>query len=227
MKGSPATSTTDCELCGSPLYQDRCPACTGEERARFKGMEPGSFPATALPPPGLTQGAGLARLRRALANRELEQADELWAGVLRTVQPLGSQGRRMLADCFDAYACLKDAMGKDMEAERFRQRARSARKDPSAVSRHQDAGASEGRSWDLEAWKRLQPEQAGASSEETVQRVREQLERDEAAGLRRRKLLGMGGGGLAGLVCAAVVGLPALIPVLLGAGLGYYLASRA
>jgi len=94
----------------------------GETRVRFLALRPGTFPATALPPAGLTQGPGLPALRRALADGDLAAAEGLWDALLTTILPLGPQGRTQVADCFESYACLKDALGKPREAERFRRR---------------------------------------------------------------------------------------------------------
>src|SRR5580704_5943804 len=115
-------SSPDCELCGSALAEGRCPVCSDVERERFRSLQAGSFPANALPPSGMILGPGLARLRRALANQDLMKAEELWTELLRSVQPLGARGRGQLADCFEAFANLKEALGKPQEAERFRGR---------------------------------------------------------------------------------------------------------
>jgi hypothetical protein len=199
-----------------------------EERARFLALEPGAFPATALPPPGLAQGPGLIGLRRALANRELDRAEELWDGLLRTVQPLGAVGRSQLAECFEAYACLKDALGKSDEAERFRHRAESARKDPSHLNRRipSGTGAAAGGVWDSQAWARRRFEAFDRPSAAVLGKVRALLDREDALARRRRIFLILGSSALAGIVCAEFTGLPSEAMAPVGAGMGWLLWAR-
>jgi len=201
--------------------------CGAEERARFLALKPGTFPATALPPPGLAQGPGLISLRRALANRQWVLAEELWDGLLRTVQPLGTVGRGQLAECFEAYACLKEALGKSAEAERFRHRAGSARKDPSHLKRHAPIGAgSGGGGWDSQAWVRRHFDAADRPSAEVLSKVRAILDREDVLARRRKIVLTLGSGGLAGIVCAAFTDLPTGMMALVGVGMGWLLWAR-
>ena len=201
--------------------------CGADERARYLALKPGTFPATALPPPGLAQGAGLISLRRALANRQWVLAEELWDGLLRTVQPLGAAGRGQLAECFEAYACLKEALGKSTEAERFRHRAGSARKDPSHLNRHAPPGAGPvGGAWDGHAWARRHFDAADRPSAAVLNKVRAILDREDVLARRRKIILTLGSGGLAGVVCAAFTDLPTGVMALVGVGMGWLLWAR-
>ncbi|HTA16991.1 MAG TPA: hypothetical protein VK786_04530 [bacterium] len=201
--------------------------CGAEERARFLALVPGTFPATALPPPGLVQGPGLIRLRRALANREWVLAEELWDGLLRTVQPLGAAGRSQLAECFEAYACLKDALGKPAEAERFRHRAESARKDPSHLNRHVPLGKGAAAGvWDSRARMRRRFDSDERPSAAVLSKVRALLDREDVLERRRKIILTLGSGGLAGVLCAAFTDLPTGVMALVGVGMGWLLWAR-
>jgi hypothetical protein len=201
--------------------------CGSEERARFLALKPGTFPATALPPPGLDQGPGLISLRRALAKRQWVLAEELWDGLLRTVQPLGAAGRSQLAECFEAYACLKDALGKSAEAERFRHRAESARKDPSHLNRHAPFGkGSVAGEWAGRARMRRRFDADDRPSAAVLVQVRALLDREDVLERRRKIVLSLGSGGLAGIVCAAFTDLPTGLMALVGAGMGWLLWAR-
>jgi len=138
------------------------------------------------------------------------------------VQPLGALGRRQLADCFLALASLKRAMGKGPDAELLERRAQTARKDPSDLSRHRSAGPG----WDNHAWLRLQADEAGAPSSEALAEVRRQLRESEDRGARRRTVLGLLFGGLAGLWVSVATGIPGLYLGPVGAALGFAWARR-
>jgi hypothetical protein len=170
-------------------------------------------------------GPGLARLRRALANQELGRADELWSELLRTVQPLGAKGRQQLADCFEAFASLKEALGKPVEAERFRRRAATARKDPSELQRH-GSGDAANPGWDNHAWVRLQAGELSQAAEDAIQKVHVELEIAETRGYRRALLLALGFGALVGLWVGALTRLPMAVLALLGAVVGIFWARK-
>jgi hypothetical protein len=170
-------------------------------------------------------GPGLARLRRALVDRDLMRAEELWAELLRSVQPLGALGRGQLADCFEAFANLKEAMGKPQEAERFRGRAVTARKDPSELARH-GAGGAAASGWDTHAWVRLQSGEVSEAAQQAIHEVREQLERAEARGYRQSVLLALCAGAIIGLWVGAITRLPMSVLAVSGALLGCLWARK-
>jgi len=218
-----------CELCGTALDQDRCAVCTAEERARFNALGAGSFPGNALPPAGLTQGTGVVALRRALANGDLDLAEELWAGLLRTIQPLGAVGRRQLADSFEAFAALKDALGKREEAGLYRRRAQSASKDPALVKRR-EAGtrAAVGQKiLGLRTGVSSRSPRSEGPSPETLRTVREQLALNEVKERRHKIMLTLGASGLVGLWVAVVTGLPMAFMVAVSCGTGWLWIRRA
>jgi hypothetical protein len=181
---------------------------------RFLALRPGSFPATAMPPEGLMQGPGLIALRRALADGDFGAAEGLWAALLQTVLPLGPLGRNQVADCFEAYACLKDALGKPKEAERFRRRALSVRKDPMVLNRRAALGS-------RKIWGGRPAWESDGPSPEVLQRVNAQLDREEVLGRRRKVALILGTSGIVGLGLASFTGLPTLSMLLLGLCVGW------
>jgi hypothetical protein len=156
----------------------------------------------------------------------LELADELWAALLRTVQPLGAIGRAQLADCFEACARLKEALGKKEEAERFQRRSQSARKDPAALNRRESGGQGRSAGWDSHAWVLRQAGEAGAPATEAIRKAYLQLELDELKARRWRITLALGGGGLAGLWFAVVTGLPLGLLTLMGGFTGWLWVRR-
>lgn len=93
-----------------------------------------------LPPAGAADPAALERLRACLGSGDGEGAEAAWERILAAMRPLGAEGRRQLAEAFEACAALKARLGKTEEARRLRQRAASARKDPGQL-RLKPAGA--------------------------------------------------------------------------------------
>jgi tetratricopeptide (TPR) repeat protein len=130
-----------CEICSSPLEQGACAHCAAGLRERFRALVQGEFPARALPPEGALDVQLQGRLRRSLVSGDLQDAERAWDLALASMRPLGAEGRRVLGDCFEAAAALKEALGKVAEAERLRRRAESARKDPVELRRKQSAEA--------------------------------------------------------------------------------------
>lgn len=214
------TDSQVCELCGALLEQDRCPVCSEEQRAHFRALKPGVFPATALPPLDMIQGPGLANLRRALADRDLVRAEELWENVLGALQPLGPRGRAHLSECFDACAAVKEALGKSAEAAILRRRAVTARKDPSELTR---GGGNRPRTsgWDQSTWLRLQSEEGGARPQAEIDKAFAELEAAEARSRRKVRIVAVAAGGFGGLWLSVVTGIPAWFMVLFGAGMGW------
>jgi hypothetical protein len=180
-----------------------------------------------MPPLDLGQGAGLVRLRRALVAGDLVLADALWAELLKAMRPFGARGRGQLADCFEACAALKQALGKDVEAQRFRHRAASARKEPGELQRHASRQANGGSGWDNHAWLRLQADEVGGPNPEAMASARAALEKQEAQGRRRKRALWVGAGAFAGLWIWVITGLPAWFMVPLGALVGWRWSGKS
>lgn len=214
-----------CPLCGQPMSEGACPRCGVDEQALLRALKPGVFPATAFPPDGLNASGPALDLKRALVRGDLERAETLWESILRTLRPLGRDGRRQLADCFEACAALLEARSRPKDAEGMRRRALSMRKDPAALIRR--PSAAQGPGWDSHPWLRAQAGDLDIPAPETLRRARAEFERVQTANARRRGLLAVGLAGFAGLWCAVVTGLPGALLVPVGLGLGWLWARRA
>lgn len=220
-----------CEICASTLLEQQCPVCTEAIRERFRMMQPGSFPMTAMPPEGLLSVEALGALRRSLLSDDLADAERLWTQLLSTLRPLGEDGRRQLAEALEACAALKDALGKDGEAQRLRQRAATARKDPHELHRKQAGPSRSGApGWDNNAWQRLQSDDATPDRQAAIARVKAEMEKAEARAASKKRVLHAGAFGLvgvAGVSALGAVGLPALASGAVGAGLGWMLSRNS
>jgi len=182
---------------------------------------------TAMPPKGAVSAEVAGSLRRTLMAQDLSGAELLWAQVLSTLRPLGPEGRRQLAASLEACAALKDALGKQVEAQRLRQRAATARKDPQELQRKQ-AGLPQGGAvgWDNHAWLRLQADEDSPDRQAAIARVRAEMEQAEAFSKRRNRALQVGALSLVGLAGGSAMGLPALATGVFGAGLGWFLSRH-
>ncbi len=197
-----------------------CPECKGGLQARLAGLGR-TFPGPAMPPPGLGRPEDALRLRLALLAGEWVRAEGLWDALLRTLRPLGRSGRAQLAECFEACAALKEALGKPAEAARLRSRGATLRKDASSVARR----AASGSGWDSHAWTSAQAADA-AEALPRVLKARDELARLEAVWARRRLGWALVLGALAGVWVALVVGLPVALLATAGAGAGLVWARR-
>lgn len=214
-----------CELCGSPFLEQHCPLCTDAQREAFRGIQPGVFPMTAMPPEGALSPQVAGSLRRTLMNEDLSGAERLWTQVLSTMRPLGPQGRAQLAASLEACAALKDAVGKDGEAQRLRQRAATARKDPQELHRKQGAAAAgAGLGWDNHAWVRLQADTESPDRQAAIAAVRAEMDQQEARSERTKRACQVGALSIFGLAGGSALGLPVLATGAVGAGLGWYLS---
>lgn len=211
-----------CELCQSPLSEAACPCCPPGLRAAVSGWAAGSFPRTALAPDGAGDARLVSALAQALADGDLAAADAHWAALASGLRPLGPAGRRLLGDCFDAWASLKAARGLDAEAARLRQRAVSARKDPEALRLHQASRADGSGGWDNHAWLKLQAGDVMPDQEVVVARVRQELDRQMAAAERRWRAWKIAGASFAGFIGSGLLGIPLLVGSAVGASLGWW-----
>lgn len=139
---------------------------------------------------------------------------------------MGAIGRAQLADCFEAWARLKEALGRKDEAERFLRRSLSARKDPAVLNRHETGARGRGAGWDSHAWVLRQAGEAGGPATEAIRKAYLQLELDEAKARRWKVFLALGGGGLSGLWFAVVTGLPMGLLALMGGFTGWLWVRR-
>lgn len=208
-----------CEICRSVLDDGRCPFCTDALRERFRQGPADAFPFTAQAPDGAVEAQTLGRLRRSLLQGDLQQAEQQWSQILAGLRPMGAAGRRQLGDALDACAALKEHLGKAAEAKRLRQRALTARKDPSELRFKQATDGAH--HWDDHAWLRAQAPEEEAGRQERIAAVQAELERQMRLQERRQHALKLGAFGIAGLASGSVFGLPVLAGGALGAGLGW------
>jgi hypothetical protein len=216
----------DCEICNAPLQAGHCPDCSDALRERYRDWRSAAFPFTAQPPAGAADAYVLGRLRRALLEGDWAQAEAIWGGILPGLRPMGPQGRAQLAEALEAFALLKEHLGKADEARRLRQRAATARKDPSELRFKQ--AKDESHRWDEHAWLAAQAREEGhdPGREARVAAAQAELERQLAAQEKRHTGLSVGALGFVGAVASPVVGLPSSLGVLLGAGLGWAWSKR-
>jgi hypothetical protein len=207
-----------CPVCEISFESETCPQCDPGLVEKFLAMEPGSYPAIAMPPAhGLNAGRA-ADLRRAILSNDVNLADHTWLVILRGLHGSSAQERALHADCWDAYGFFLDHAGRSDEGRRAHQRAATARKDPSDLKRKQEAGTE---SSSAAALRRVYSDDFYHPDAEAVQRVQAELDRQLAAQARREKILKVGGLSFAGLVGGAVIGIPAAVTGALGAGLGW------
>lgn len=215
----------NCEICLSELNEDTCAYCTELQRQRFRDLDLTRFPGSAMPAEGWAQPSRLAALRRALLDNDLETADRLWTQALASLRPIGTDGRRQLADALDAMASLKEELGQTVEAGRLRQRAVSARKDPSELKRKQRVGDGKN-SWDSHAaMKILSDDEDQEAKARRVESVRRELEAQIQRQEKRNRVLKAGAFSLAGMATGGVLGLP-VAGGAVGLGLGWVWGKR-
>jgi len=201
-----------CALCGSPLSDDQCPFCSPALRQAFGASLASSFSAAAMPPAGVGTPSQRSELALLVSQSRLAEADTLVAGLVRTLRPLGVDGRLQLSRTLEAWAQLKAAQSLAREAEGLHQRALSAGKDPQELRRKQAAGEDGSTGWDNHAWVRLQAAEAGGAAEEgALAQVRRDLDQALLAQDQRQRRWKVGFCALSGFACAVFVGLsPAL-----------------
>jgi hypothetical protein len=158
-------------------------------------------------------------LRGHLERGDLQAADASFSGILASMRPFGAEGRLQLAAALEACAALKDRLDRPEEARRLRQRAASARKDPSELRRKQSGGP--GQRWDEHAWVKAQVEEPDAGRPARIAAVQRELEQQLRLQERRQRALKLGAGGLAGLFSGPALGLPLGLGGVLGAGLAW------
>jgi hypothetical protein len=173
----------------------------------------------ALPPAGSVSSGARELLRGHLERGDLQAADAAFSGILASMRPIGAEGRRQWAAALEACAALKERLERPEEARRLRQRAASARKDPSELRRKQ--GSDQGQRWDEHAWVKAQVEEPDAGRPDRIAAVQRELDRQLRLQERRQRALKLGAGGLAGLVSSPVLGLPIGLGGALGAGLAW------
>jgi hypothetical protein len=149
------------------------------------------------------------------------EADALVGSLVRTLRPLGPEGRVQLSATLGAWAQLKAAQSLGREAQGLLQRAASAGKDPHDLHRKQAAGEDGSAGWDNHAWLKLQAEEAGRADASAVERARQDLAKDLAFKERRWKRFQVAGGALVGFSLCAFVGLPLALGSVAGALLGW------
>jgi len=216
-----------CEICSAPLDAGRCPDCPDALRARFQAWTDAAFPFTAQPPAGAVDPLVLGRLRRALLEGDWAKAESLWTGILPGLRPIGAAGRAQMAEALESLAVLKEHLGRVEEARRLRQRAATARKDPSELRFKQSKD--ESHRWDAHAWLQVQAREEGPDPgrEARIAAVEKELEAQLKAQDERRRGLTIGALGFAGAVASPVIGLPMGLGGVLGAGLGWAWSPRA
>jgi hypothetical protein len=215
-----------CEICSAPLNAGQCPDCPEALRQRYAAWQSAAFPFTAQPPAGSADAFVIGRLRRALLQGDFAQAEAVWTGILPGLRPIGSQGRAQLAEALEAFALLKDHLGKADEARRLRQRAATARKDPSELRFKQTKD--ESHRWDDHAWLAAQAREEGPDPgrDARIAAVQAELERQLEAQESRKIGLTIGALSFAGVVASPVVGLPFGLGGVLGAGIGWAWSRR-
>ena len=137
--------------------------------------------------------------------------------LVRTLRPLGPEGRAQLAATLAAWAQLKAAQSLGREAEGLLRRAASAGKDPHDLRRKQAAGDDGSAGWDNHAWLKLQAEESGSANGAAVAQARQDLAQDMAFKERRWKRFQVGGGAVLGFSLSAFLGLPLFWGSLAGA----------
>lgn len=208
-----------CEICQSLLTEGHCHFCTDALRERFRHWETAAFPFTAQPPVGAVEAQTLGRLRRSLLQGDFAAAETQWAAILAGLRPMGAAGRQQLGEALEALAVLKDHLGKSQEATRLRQRAQTARKNPSELRFKQTRD--EAHRWDDHAWLKSQAPEEEAGRAERIAAVEAELDRQLKLQDKRQRAFKLGAFGLAGAAGGPVLGLPLLAGGALGAGLGW------
>jgi hypothetical protein len=186
-------------------------------------MQAGLYPATAMPPSSGINPALAAELRRALLSDDLSAAEGTWTVILRGLHGVGAAERQNQASSWEAYAAFLEQQGRTDEGRRARQRAATARKDPSELKRKQDGVAEARLGSSAASLKRLHAEEYHHVDDEAVRRVQAELERQLALQARNAKLIKVGALSFAGLAGGALTGVPAVLTGALGAlgaGLG-------
>jgi hypothetical protein len=217
-----------CEICSAPLDDaGQCADCPETLRERFRAWTGAAFPFTAQPPSGAVDARLLGRLRRALLKAEWSEAEAIWTGILPGLRPIGAMGRAQLAEALEALAVLKEHLGKSEEARRLRQRAETARKDPSSLRFKQTKD--QGHRWDEHAWLKAKALEEGPdpSREARIAAVEKELEAQLKAQEARQRGLSIGAFGFAGAVASPFVGLPIGLGSALGLGLGWAWSRRS
>jgi hypothetical protein len=227
MNASPEASPALCALCGSPLHGVDCPLCSLELRQTFAQADASSLPWAAMPPAGAGTPLQRQRLALSLSQAEWALADAQLAALVKTLRPLGAEGRRQLAATLAAWGQLKAAQGLAREADGLRQRAVTAAKDPHDLQRKQAAGQDGGGSWDNHAWVRLQAEEAGLTQPAVVQKVRDDLDAAERKQERRERGWKVAALAFAGALGTAAADLPVLAGMAVGALAGLWWSRRA
>ena len=190
------------------MVEDACPVCGSSLRQTFASIPPSSFPAAALPPPGVGSASQRSELALRLSQGRLADADALMGALVRTLRPLGPQGRAQLAGTLQAWAQLKAARGLAQEAEGLGQRSVSAAKDPQELHRKQAAGEDGSVGWDNHAWLRLQADEDARPSAALVSQVRRDVDRGLRRQERRARGFKVAVGALFAFAAAALLGLP-------------------
>lgn len=208
-----------CEICRSQLLEGHCAFCADALRDRFARRQSAEFPFTAQAPEGAVDAQTLGRLRRFLLLGDLASAEQVWDGLLPGLRPIGVEGRRLMGEALEAFAVLKDHLGKAEDARRLRRRAASARKDPSELKFKQSRD--DLHRWESHAWLRAQMDEQDAGRAARVAAVQRELERQLRLQDRRQRTLKLGACGLVGVATGPVLGLPLPLGGVLGAGLAW------
>ena len=215
-----------CTLCGSLLAEDACPHCGRSLPQTFAALPASSFPAAALPPPGVGTAVQRSQLALQLSQGRLAEADALMGALVRTLRPLGAQGRAQLAGTLGAWAELKAARGLAREAEGLGQRSASAAKDPQELHRKQATGEDGSVGWDNHAWLRLQADEGARPPVALVEQVRRDVERGLQSGERKARGFKVAAGALLAFGVADLLGLPLAWTAGLGALVGWVWSLR-
>jgi hypothetical protein len=188
--------------------------------ARFVALEPGSYPALAMPPSRGLSVSLIAELRRAILTEDLAAADGIWMVILRGLHGIGLEERQAQAACWDAYGFFLEHAGRADEARRAHQRAATARKDPSELKRKQDGVAEARLGSSAVSLKRLHSDEYHHVDPEAVKRVQAELDHQLAVQARNMKIVKVGALSFAGLVSGILMGVPAALSGAMGAGIG-------
>jgi hypothetical protein len=172
-------------------------------------------------PPAHGLNAGLlAELRRATLTDDLAAADGTWTVILRGLHGIGASERQIQATCWDAYGFFLEHAGRADEARRAHQRAATARKDPSELKRKQDGVAEARLGSSAASLRRLHSDEYHQADPEAVKKVQAELERRLAQQARNMKIVKVGALSFAGMVSGVLMGMPAALTGIMGAGLG-------
>jgi hypothetical protein len=209
-----------CPVCETSFTGPACSLCEPGIVARFEAMQPGSYPALAMPPAHGVNVSFAAELRRALLKDDLAAADATWMLVLRGLRGVSPSEREVHAGCWDAYGHFLEHAGREDEARRAHQRAVTARKDPSEMKRKLDGVAEARLGSSAASLRRLHSDEYHQADPEAVKRVQAELDRQLASQARNMKIVKVGALSFAGLAGGVLMGLPAAVTGAVGAGLG-------